>query len=142
MELESTILHHISLDLDSNSSHVISDPEEYTKTLGLEWNASMDRFRPTITDLHTLENVTKRLLVSDIAKTFDVLGWFAPTLIKAKILLQQLWEQKVDWDDPVPQPICGAWLQWRSELNLLRRTFPVVTFQRSGHFMVSVMLPS
>ena len=86
---ESTILQHISPDLlDSNSSHVISDPEEYTKTLGLEWNASMDRFRLTVADLPPLENVTKRLLVSDIARTFDVLGWFAPTLIKAKILLQ------------------------------------------------------
>ena len=38
--------------------------------------------------------------MSDIAKTFDVLGWFSPT-IKVKFLLQQLWEQKVDWDETV-----------------------------------------
>ena len=39
-----------------------------------------------------------------------------------KILLQQLWEQRVDWDDAVPQPIVEAWLQWRSELlNLLTK---------------------
>ena len=25
--------------------------------------------------------MTKRTLVSDIAKTFDVLGWFSPTII-------------------------------------------------------------
>ena len=71
---ESTILQHISPDLNSNSSHVISDPEEYTKTLGLEWNASMDCFHLTVADLPPLENVIKRLLVSNIVKTFDVLG--------------------------------------------------------------------
>ena len=79
----------------------------------------MDHFHLTVTDLPPLENVTEHLLVSNIAKTFDVLGWFAPSIIKAKIPLQRLWEQKVDWDDPVPQPIHDAWFQWRSELNLL-----------------------
>ena len=104
---ESSVLQRIPPDLlDSNSTYVISDTEEYTKTLGLEWNPKLDHFRLTVADLPPLENLTKRLLVSDIAKTFDVLVWFAPTLIKAKILLQRLWEQKVDWDDPVPQTIC------------------------------------
>ena len=39
--------------------------------------------------------------------------------IKVKILLQRLWEQEVDWDDLVPDPIYENWLQWRSELHLL-----------------------
>ena len=117
---EPAVLQHLSPELlESNTMHMISDPEEYTKTLGMEWNASTDNFRLTVADLPPLENVTKRLLISDIAKTFDVLGWFAPAIIKAKILFQRLWEQKVEWDDPVPQPIRDAWLQWRSELSLL-----------------------
>ena len=57
--------------------------------------------------------------MSDVAKTFDVLGWFSPSTIKVKILLQRLWELKVDWDDPVPTVIHDAWAQWRSELPLL-----------------------
>ena len=36
-----------------------------------------------------------------------------------KILLQQLWELKVDWDDPVPLTVREMWLQWRSALKLL-----------------------
>ena len=130
---ESSVLQHIPPDLlDSNSTYIVSDPEEYTKTLGLEWNTSMDHFRLTVADFPPLEKVTKRLLVSDIAKTFDVLGWFAPTLVKAKILLQRLWEQKVDWDDPVPQAIREAWLQWRCELRLLvSKTIPRCYFPKS-----------
>jgi hypothetical protein len=59
------------------------------------------------------------MLISDIAKTFDVLGWVSPAIIKAKIFLQKLWEEKVDWDDPVPSAINKAWSQWRAELSLL-----------------------
>ena len=114
------ILQHISSELkDSQTMHTITDVETYTKTLGIEWNTTSDHFRLTIADLPPLTNVTKRLLVSDIAKTFDVLGWFSPTIIKVKILLQRLWELKVDWDEPVPHIIKEAWLQWRSELQCL-----------------------
>ena len=88
-----------------NSTQALPSPDEYTNTLGVEWNAHLDHFRLTIVDLPPRENVTKRVLVSDIAKTFDVLGWFSPTIIKVKILLQQLWELKVDWDDPLPPEI-------------------------------------
>lgn len=57
--------------------------------------------------------------MSDIAKTFDVLVWFSPTIIKMKILLQKLWELKIDWNDVIPEEIRDSWLQWRSELDLL-----------------------
>lgn len=53
--------------------------------------------------------LTKRGLVSDIAKVFDVLGFFSPATIKMKILLQHLWEMKIDWDEAVPNEgrMCG-----------------------------------
>ncbi len=78
----------------------ISGTEEYTKTLGLEWNTTHDPFRLTISKLPSPDILTKRILVSNVAKIFDVLGWFSPTVIKMKVLLQRLWEAKLDWDDP------------------------------------------
>ena len=115
-----TVLQHIPPELrDSQCMHLIPDSHEYVKTLGIEWNANADHFRLTIADLPPLEDVTKRILVSDIAKTFDALGWFSPSIIKVKILLQQLWESKVDWDDPIPTAIRDVWLKWRSELDVL-----------------------
>lgn len=117
---EPSVLQHIEPELrDSQSIHPMPDPNEYTKTLGIDWNAGLDHFRITISDFPHLDNLTKRTLVSDIAKTFDVLGWVSPAIIKSKIFLQRLWEEKVDWDDPVPSTIHEAWSQWRSELNLL-----------------------
>lgn len=96
-----------------------ADDHEYTKTLGIQWNAIKDCFKLSVPTYTPLEFLTKRGLVSDVAKTFDALGWFSPSTIKAKILMQQLWELKVDWDDPVPEEIHNAWLQWRTELPLL-----------------------
>ena len=109
------VLCHIKPELqDTQSIHHTPSTDEYTKTLGIEWNASMDHFRLTVTSLQETNNT----LVSDIAKTFDVLGWFSPSIIKVKILLQRVWELKIGWDDLLPQDIHQLWLQWRSELHL------------------------
>ena len=62
------VLQSIPEDLrDSREIHPISETDEYTKTLGLEWNVTMDRFHLTVSNLPPIENVTKRLIVSDIA---------------------------------------------------------------------------
>lgn len=116
------VLRHIPLDLrDSQASNPLPSTEEYSKTLGIQWNSTSDQFRLTISDPLPLSHVTKHQLVSDVAKTFDILGWFPPTIVKMKILLQKVWEPKVDWDDEVPTPISEVWCQWRSELHLLSR---------------------
>ena len=95
------------------------DPDYYTKTLGIEWNSQTDHFRLAVAEFPPSSDITKRSLVSDIAKTFDVLGWFSPSTIKVKMLLQRLWELKVDWDEAVPATIRDIWAQWRSELPLI-----------------------
>ena len=116
------VLNHIEPEYrDTQSTHHIPTPDEYTKTLGIEWNANLDHFRLTVASLQETDNMTKRALVSDIAKTFDVLGWFSPSTIKAKILLQRVWESKIGWDDLLPQAIHQSWLQWRAELHLLTK---------------------
>ena len=69
---EPRVLQHIKPKLqDSPSIHPLPDPEEYTKTLGIEWNTGLDNFRITISDFPPLDNLTECMLVSDIAKTFD-----------------------------------------------------------------------
>ena len=113
---EAIILQHITPELrDSQSLHAIPDPDEYTKTLGIQWNSGLDHFRLTVAEIPKADNLTKRLLVSDIAKTFDVLGWFSPSIIKINILLQRIWELKIDWDASLPSEIETTWLQWRTE---------------------------
>ena len=90
---------------DSQNVLSIAESPSYTKTLGIEWNSKSDQFRITVNELPQHAKLTKRKFVSDVAKTYDVLGWFAPTIIKAKTLLQRLWEAGIDWDQEIPQHI-------------------------------------
>ena len=114
------VLNSIPSDLrDSQATIVLADSDQYTKTLGIEWNASSDHFRVNVTALPPVDCMTKRSLTSDVAKTFDALGWFSPTIIKAKILLQMLWLEGIGWDVLIPESVLDQWSKWRQELPLL-----------------------
>ena len=41
----------------------------------------MNHFRLKVAELPPIDSVTKRFLISDVAKTFDILGWFSPCTI-------------------------------------------------------------
>lgn len=101
----------------SKTSCALPDPNEYVKTLGIECNSTSDHFRLTMSEWPSVDGfLSKRALVSDIAMTFDVLGWFSPAIITVKILLQRVWEGGIDWDEPVPPFVYDTWSRWRSEL--------------------------
>ena len=66
---EPAVLDHIPGDLEElNPTQQLPDPDQYTKTLGIEWNARQDHFRLTVAELPPITNITKQALVSDIAK--------------------------------------------------------------------------
>ena len=107
---EQEVLNSIPLQLrDGQLKQEIDYDNEFTKVLGVEWNASLDSFRPVISSLPVRKELTKRAISSDIAPLFDILGWCSPTIIKPKVLLQELWESKLDWDEPVPIRIQQDW---------------------------------
>ena len=118
---EREVLASVPEDLrDTGLKQEIHHPDEYTKVLGVEWNMVSDCFRPVIASSEGREPLTKRVLVSNIARLFDVLGWCSPTVILMKIMLQRLWESNLTWDEPVPEQIEGAWNRWHRELPTLK----------------------
>ncbi|GFY79413.1 integrase catalytic domain-containing protein [Trichonephila inaurata madagascariensis] len=62
---------------------------------------------PTVENCH--ESYTKREVLSIIASLFDPLGFLGPILTKAKLLLQKLWVLKLEWDEPLSNPIAKEW---------------------------------
>ena len=107
--------------LDQQATQEIVCIETFTKVLGVEWDSICDNFRPMIPSYTPEGELTKRMLISDIERLYDVLGWCSPTIIKPKMLLHMLWEEKLGWDEPVSQVIQEVWSRWRSELSLLRK---------------------
>jgi hypothetical protein len=79
-------------------------------------------------------------MVSDVAKVFDVMGWFSPAIIKMKILLRRLWEIKLDWDYPIPEHIYQDWSQWRNALPLLMTVRIPRCYSPSKETIVSTQL--
>lgn len=59
------------------------------QTLGLCWKPSTDTFH-FIINLPTATSITKRTILSTIAKLFDPLGLISLVIIKAKIRIQEL----------------------------------------------------
>ena len=80
------------------------------------WNCYSDVFYISVsTDTDVIP--TKRGVISDIAKTFDVLGWISPTIVLMKIMFQHLWELRLDWDEEIPQ-LQSEYRLWKSQLQL------------------------
>ncbi|XP_011313635.1 uncharacterized protein, partial [Fopius arisanus] len=65
--------------------------------------------------------ITKRIVSSEVAQIFDPLGFLAPVIVQGKILLQDLWKLKVNWDDPLPADYQARWRTFREELTALNR---------------------
>ena len=105
--------------LDESPCQALPDPDRFSKALGIEWSTNLDCFRLTVAQLPPMEVLTKHALISDVARTYDVLGWYAPAIITVKILFQRLWEAKLEWDDPVPPELQEQWEKWRKELPTL-----------------------
>jgi len=79
--------------------------EDTVKSLGLCWQPALDQFKFNISIPLDRVTLTKRKLLSELNRVFDLLGFLGPVLIKGKIFLQHLWQQKIDWDTPLQADI-------------------------------------
>ena len=114
------LLSHIPNDLKESSQKkelVDCHSTSYNKALGVVWD------HPDVmkTDVGKPYNFvpTKRGVLSDVAKTFDVMGWITPVILPMKLLIQELWRSKKGWDDPISTEQAGKHKLWREELSLL-----------------------
>lgn len=99
-------------EIDSNSAVI--------KTLGLKWNVSNDVFLFTIPSWNEETIITKRSVLSDIARLFDPLGLVGPIIVQAKLFLQVLWRNQITWDKPLASDLQTRWLNFRDKLAMLK----------------------
>lgn len=92
---------------------------ENAKTLGIMWNPSKDKLKYKISVNSISSKISKRSILSSISQIFDPLGLVSPSVILAKLLLQKLWLEKIDWDETVSPEIYTIWRDYKLELPLL-----------------------
>nr|XP_034194681.1 uncharacterized protein LOC117610936 isoform X1 [Osmia lignaria] len=105
----------------AQSSAPISFDDCTTKLLGIQWMPQTDTFgfSSTITDQPS--KCSKGLVLSEVARIFDPLRFVSPVIVRAKMLLQELWLHKINWDDPLPSQIISRWFIIREDLNSLAK---------------------
>ncbi|CAJ0601014.1 unnamed protein product [Cylicocyclus nassatus] len=86
------------------------------KVLGIVWNSETDKFiiKGSMTTLKGKD--TKRTVTQQLASVYDPMGFLVPLLLPAKIFMQSLWKEGLDWDTPLPAQLRDQWHQITSEI--------------------------
>ena len=98
------------------------------RALGVKWCVEQD--------LLCLEPVksefpnTKRGILSATSSVFDPLGLAAPYVMKAKLIIQELWRRHIEWDEELPDDILQRWQSWKDGL----KTSQIIAVPRSYGF--------
>ncbi|KAI3351066.1 hypothetical protein L3Q82_005633 [Scortum barcoo] len=105
------------------------------RALGIKWDVESDHFQINV-NLKD-QPATRRGVLSTVASLYDPLGFVAPVLLKAKIILQETCRRGTDWDDPLSDELRPKWEQWRSDLVHLDKVTISRTYAPAGFGKVS-----
>lgn len=103
----------------TESSMCFAEDSDGIKTLGILWYPSSDQFGFSVNSVLGTEPYTKRKILSDAFKIYDPVGWLAPVVVRPKMMIQQLWLESLNWDDPVKEQTAKQWNLFKKELPLL-----------------------
>ena len=97
--------------------HKVADRNDTTKVLGLVWHTPSDTL--SLASKITTGNypITKREILQGSSSIFDPLGFITPVTIQAKVLLQELWKMRVDWDEPLEESLQRRWNKMVQEIR-------------------------
>ena len=83
------------------------------------WLAREDVFTYRVNPPDEKFQLTKRNFLRKIDTLFDPMGFLVPYVIRAKILLQEMWISGLDWDDPLDPSQARQTKKWFEELTEL-----------------------
>ena len=103
----------------SNLKTVDEFPDsDVTDVLGHLWNMSEDKVKLKFPTLTLPKPLTKRTILSTIAKLWDPLGILAQVTLRLRILMQSMWSVQLSWDDPVD---CTTRTELKKQLENINR---------------------
>ncbi|XP_014681598.1 PREDICTED: uncharacterized protein LOC106821347 [Priapulus caudatus] len=103
-----------------NEMAIIKEAEEQ-KVLGVVWDPASDEMKYKVKPVHVKDKqiLTKRMVLSELARVYDPIGFTAAFLIRGKILMQKLWQRGIDWDDDLQASEKSEWRKFFLELEHL-----------------------
>lgn len=94
-------------EVDTNSATV----------LGVKWNKLEDTIEISFVDMKLHQVITKCTVLSETAQLFDPLGLAAPVVVLAKLFIQKLWLDNLDWTEELPSHLAEEWMTFRDSLQ-------------------------
>lgn len=61
--------------------------------------------------------MTKRELAKQSASIYDPLGILNPFTIRSKLIVESLWQRKIDWDEILPGDVTAEWIYVKSYIK-------------------------
>ncbi|XP_062704002.1 uncharacterized protein LOC134286407 [Aedes albopictus] len=96
------------------------------RLLGMIWKPDEDVFSFSLSFREDLQQLvagdvipTKRDMLKVTMSIYDPLGIVAAFVIHGKVLVQDVWRTKIDWDEKVPWDIFLRWKQWLAVLRMM-----------------------
>lgn len=104
-----------------NESSVVINEQEKTSVLGLKWLLNSDQFTYEVKCDEIAGKLTKRKILSKIGQLYDPNGFISPVIVRAKLLMQKLWQSKLDWDESVGKELRNEWVSIWENIKCLEK---------------------
>ncbi|OXA44497.1 uncharacterized protein LOC110857830 [Folsomia candida] len=121
-KISTDILAEAKMDLRQwECSGVNIEQEAITGVLGLVWDRHDDTLSCDVQPVIVDGPVTKRKILSVVAKLFDPIGFTCPATLQPKLMLQEMWRTDKGWDDEVEEEQVSKFMKWCQEIYLLSK---------------------
>ena len=100
------------------------------RTHGMLWNSEVDAFmfRSPQVVINKEERLTKREFLSYVSRVYDPPGFVAPVILQMKVLMQEIWGTKLDWNEDLPTNYRNRLIEWYAVLSKLEASAFLVAF--------------
>ncbi|GBN39622.1 hypothetical protein AVEN_37160-1 [Araneus ventricosus] len=100
------IMNAVSFELRCWAHTGVQDQKSQS-VLGIKWDTETDELyciSPQV-DIGFSEIVSKKKLLFFVSSIYDPIGFTSPATLLPKLLLQEAWHNKLDWDEELPSDI-------------------------------------
>ncbi|CAL1293989.1 unnamed protein product [Larinioides sclopetarius] len=96
---------------------------ESQSVLGLKWDTETDELYCVSpeTNMGISDIISKRKLLSIVNSIYDPIGFTSPATLLPKLLLQEAWRNKLDWDEELPLDMLLRYQRWAKHLDLIEK---------------------
>ncbi|GBN33826.1 hypothetical protein AVEN_163310-1 [Araneus ventricosus] len=103
-------------------AHAGVQDQESQSVLGIKWDIETDELycvSPQVIEFS--EIVSKKKLLSVVNSIYDPIGLTSPAALLPKLLFQEAWRNKFDWDEELPSDMQLHYQRWAKHLELVEK---------------------